>query len=269
MEGTLKAIAEPHRRQILTMLRDGELSAGAIARRFKVTPSAVSQHLTVLKDEGLLAERRDGTKRFYRARPQGMAALKVFLEAFWDERLLSLKEEARRGGPQLRSGLLEVERHVVVDAPPPDVWPYLVEPDLVTSWMGVRGTYDVRPGGSYRLEVVPSAHAEGTFSVVEPPSRLVFTWGWAAGAGSVRPGSTTVNVSLQQKSGRKTELRLTHGDLPSLDAATTHANGWGHYLPRLSLAAAGRDPGLDPWRTAPDLFLEELFDGTIRSWRKE
>ena len=92
----MKAIAAPRRRQILTLVRDGELSAGEIARHFDVTRPAVSQHLNVLKEAGLVSERRNGTKRLYRARPEGLAQLKAFLEEFWDQRLDALKAEAER-----------------------------------------------------------------------------------------------------------------------------------------------------------------------------
>ena len=96
MEAALKAIAAPRRRQILTLVRDGELSAGEIAGHFDVTRPAVSQHLNVLKEAGLVTERRNGTRRLYSARPEGLAQLKAFLEEFWDERLDALKVEAER-----------------------------------------------------------------------------------------------------------------------------------------------------------------------------
>src|SRR2546428_12159039 len=96
MEAALKAIAAPRRRQILTLVRNDELSAGEIASHFDVTRPAVSQHLNVLKEAGLVSERRNGTKRLYRARPEGLAQLKAYLEEFWDERLEALKREAER-----------------------------------------------------------------------------------------------------------------------------------------------------------------------------
>jgi len=104
MEAALKAIAAPRRRQILALVRAEELSAGEIAAQFDVTRPAVSQHLNVLKEAGLVSERRNGTRRLYRARPEGLAQLKAFLEEFWDERLDALKreaeheEEAKHGG---------------------------------------------------------------------------------------------------------------------------------------------------------------------------
>ena len=105
MEAALKAIAEPHRRQILALVRDGELAAGEIAAHFDVTRPAISQHLNVLKEVGLVSERRDGTRRMYEARPAGLGELKEFLEGFWDERLDALKREAERkeGGKRARN----------------------------------------------------------------------------------------------------------------------------------------------------------------------
>jgi DNA-binding transcriptional ArsR family regulator len=96
VEAALKAIAEPRRRAILSLVRDGELSAGEIASHFEVTRPAVSQHLNVLKEAGLVTERRNGTRRLYRTRPEGLGELRDFLEGFWDVRLEALKREAEK-----------------------------------------------------------------------------------------------------------------------------------------------------------------------------
>ena len=96
MEAALKAIAAPRRRAILRLVRDDELSAGEIASHFDVTRPAVSQDLTLLKEAGLVDERRNGTRRLYRVRPEGMAEVRAFLEEFWDARLDALKREAER-----------------------------------------------------------------------------------------------------------------------------------------------------------------------------
>jgi DNA-binding transcriptional ArsR family regulator len=98
VEAALKAIAEPRRRAILGLVRDDELSAGEIASHFEVTRPAVSQHLNVLKEAGLVSERRNGTRRLYRARPEGLVELRDFLEGFWDVRLEALKREAEKEG---------------------------------------------------------------------------------------------------------------------------------------------------------------------------
>ncbi|MGH2967966.1 MAG: metalloregulator ArsR/SmtB family transcription factor [Solirubrobacteraceae bacterium] len=96
------AIAAPRRRQILRLVRDGELSAGEIAAHFDVTRPAISQHLRVLKDAELLAERRDGPRRLYRARPEGLAELRAFVEDFWDGGLHHLKAAAEAEERRLR-----------------------------------------------------------------------------------------------------------------------------------------------------------------------
>jgi DNA-binding transcriptional ArsR family regulator len=91
MDEVTRAIAEPRRREILALVRDTELSAGEIASRFEVTRPAISQHIAVLREAGLLSERREGTRRLYRARPEGLADLREFLDGFWTERLGRLK----------------------------------------------------------------------------------------------------------------------------------------------------------------------------------
>jgi DNA-binding transcriptional ArsR family regulator len=92
-EAALKAMAEPNRLAILTLIRVRELPAGEIAERFKTTRSAVSQHLRVLSNAGLLTERHVGVKRLYRLRPEGFRGLRRLLDTFWDEKLDRLKAE--------------------------------------------------------------------------------------------------------------------------------------------------------------------------------
>jgi DNA-binding transcriptional ArsR family regulator len=94
MESALRAIAEPRRREILRLVHDRELPAGEIAAHFDVTRPAISQHLTVLKSAGLVTERQEGTRRLYRARPEGLADLREFLSEFWDDRLRKLARAA-------------------------------------------------------------------------------------------------------------------------------------------------------------------------------
>jgi DNA-binding transcriptional ArsR family regulator len=95
----LRALAEPRRRAILELVASAELAAGEIAANFEVTRTAISQHLTVLKDAGLLAERRDGTRRLYRARPEGLAELRSLLDTMWSSSLDVARRlvEAERG----------------------------------------------------------------------------------------------------------------------------------------------------------------------------
>lgn len=94
-----RALAEPRRRAMLQLVRDQELAAGDIASAFDVTRTAVSQHLTVLKEAGLLAERRVGTRRLYRARPEGLDAVRGMLDDLWAASLDTARRlvEADRG----------------------------------------------------------------------------------------------------------------------------------------------------------------------------
>jgi DNA-binding transcriptional ArsR family regulator len=91
-----EAVAQPKRREILRMLAGGELSATQIASRFDVTQPAISQHLKVLKDAGLVNERREGTKRLLSVRPEGLAELNEFLAAILPAGLERLKAAAER-----------------------------------------------------------------------------------------------------------------------------------------------------------------------------
>jgi DNA-binding transcriptional ArsR family regulator len=101
MQTVVQALNDPRRREILRLVRDRELAASEIASRFDVTRPAISQHLTVLKNAGLISERRDGPRRIYRARPEGLSELRGFLEGFWATNLGELRREAeeeqRRG----------------------------------------------------------------------------------------------------------------------------------------------------------------------------
>src|SRR5919199_1637813 len=94
VQTAIQALAEPRRREILQLIRDRELTAGEIASGFDVTRPAISQHLGGLKEAGLVSERREGARRFYRARPEGLKELREFLEGFWSFSLQQLKREA-------------------------------------------------------------------------------------------------------------------------------------------------------------------------------
>ena len=94
IEPALRAIADPRRLEILRIIHDAELPAGEIASQFDVTRPAISQHLKVLAAAGLVSVRKEGTRRLYRSRPEGLAELKAFLDDYWSDRLQSLKQAA-------------------------------------------------------------------------------------------------------------------------------------------------------------------------------
>jgi DNA-binding transcriptional ArsR family regulator len=94
---TAAAIADPIRRRVLELVRDEELPAGAIAAQFPVSRPAVSRHLRVLRESGLVHERRVGRERLYRADPAPLAELHSWLDGYWAGRLDALKRLAEDG----------------------------------------------------------------------------------------------------------------------------------------------------------------------------
>jgi uncharacterized protein YndB with AHSA1/START domain len=142
--------------------------------------------------------------------------------------------------------VVEIERRI--EALPEEVFIYLTDVDKYTSWMGMVAELDPRPGGIYRVRMNSDTVALGEFLEVDPPSRVVFTWGWE-GDEAVPPGSTTVEITLQ-KDGDGTILRLRHSGFTTHEATASHREGWAMYVERLSVAAPGGDPGPDPTGTS-------------------
>ena len=95
----MDALGDPTRRAVLELLREGERPVGELAASLPVSRPAVSQHLRVLRGAGLVTERRDGTRRLYRVDPDGLAALRTYLETYWSDVLSAFKDAADRGGP--------------------------------------------------------------------------------------------------------------------------------------------------------------------------
>jgi len=143
-----------------------------------------------------------------------------------------------------------IERELTIAASPETIWELLVDPEQQKRWMGQDVTCDLRPGGAYRIEIIPTHVARGEFVEIDPPRRLVYTWGWEPREGAdpnpVSPGSSTVEIELVPEGGG-TRLRFTHRDLPTAESADSHGHGWDHYLGRLEVLAGGGDPGVDPW----------------------
>jgi len=92
----LAALADPTRRQVFERLRAGPQSVGAIAETLPVSRPAVSQHLKVLKEAGLVVDSADGTRRVYHIDPHGLGALRAWLDRFWDDALLAFKAEVEK-----------------------------------------------------------------------------------------------------------------------------------------------------------------------------
>jgi uncharacterized protein (TIGR03086 family) len=137
----------------------------------------------------------------------------------------------------------------IIDATPDEAFALLTEPERLRRWQAVSASVDLRVGGDFRLTVTPGNIASGTFTVIEPGRRVVYTWGWAE-PGEPAPGSSTIVVDIEP-AGAKTLVRLTHQGLTP-EQATNHAEGWTHFLDRLDAAASNGDAGLDPWAAGGD-----------------
>jgi uncharacterized protein YndB with AHSA1/START domain len=132
---------------------------------------------------------------------------------------------------------------IELPAPIEQVFHHLTDPTAIVRWMGQHAILEPVPGGAFEVDIngVP---VRGRYVDVDPPRRVVVTWG-VAGNTELPPGATEVEFTLTPTQAG-THLRLVHRNLPP-DQAAMHATGWNHFLPRLALAAAGTDPGPDPW----------------------
>lgn len=131
---------------------------------------------------------------------------------------------------EARDDIIVATEHI--EAPPELVFPYFTDPALIVAWIGDSAELDPRPGGVFALKFA-NTQAEGVYLAVEPPYRVVFTWG-IPGDSTMPAGSSTVEVVLTPD-GEGTMIVLTHRGVPAghLDG---HRAGWEHQLGRLPAA---------------------------------
>jgi uncharacterized protein YndB with AHSA1/START domain len=139
------------------------------------------------------------------------------------------------------------EHELRVAARPETVFAYFTDPARMVQWMGVEATLDPRPGGVCRIAFQRPANwaMSGRFVEVDPPRRIVLTWGWEAEILAVPPESTAVEVTFTPDQDA-TIVRLIHRKIPPA-SVNFHRAGWEHYLPRLGIVVGGGDPGRDSW----------------------
>ena len=146
--------------------------------------------------------------------------------------------------------MMEVEQGTVIDkqvrikADRERVFQFLIDPEKMSSWMGQNVALDPNPGGSYRIDLNGRDIMLGEFLEIDPPSKVVMSFGWDGADASVPAGSTKVEFLLSSE-GEDTTVRLRHYGLND-EGAASHTEGWVHYLNRLAIAAPGGDPGPDP-----------------------
>lgn len=139
-----------------------------------------------------------------------------------------------------------VRRETQIAAPRATVFAFLTDPEKILSWMGTDAVMEPHPGGLYLVKGIGGRDnvARGSFREVVPVHRLAYSFGWD-GSTDVPPGSSLIEIDLIDRDGG-TLLRMTHSGLPNEVQAASHDKGWAHYLGRMGIAAAGRDPGPDP-----------------------
>lgn len=142
------------------------------------------------------------------------------------------------------------DRTVRIAAPREVVYTYFTDAEKLTRWMGSSAQLESRAGGIYRVDMNGRDVARGEFIELEPPERVVFSFGWESGGAPIPPSGSTVEVTLFPE-GDGTIVRLVHRGLPQ-SLLAPHAEGWDHHLDRLVVVAAGGDPGPDPLTNATD-----------------
>jgi uncharacterized protein YndB with AHSA1/START domain len=126
----------------------------------------------------------------------------------------------------------DIVREVRIGAPPDEVFPFFTDPDKMIVWKAIEATLDPRPGGIFRINVTGRDIARGQYVEIDPPRRVVFTFGWESENSLVPPGSTTVEITLVPD-GDGTRVRLVHSGVPdeiragsTVKDGTTTCSGW-------------------------------------------
>jgi len=140
---------------------------------------------------------------------------------------------------------LAVQR-IVVRAPADEVFAHFVDPALFGLWMAEGAELEPTPGGIVRWTHPNGDTVSGRYVEVDPPRRVVFTYGWERAEVQIPPGSTTVEIDLVSLADGDTEVTLVHRGLDER-AAEAHRGGWAHYLDRMRRTAEGERVGPDPW----------------------
>lgn len=137
-------------------------------------------------------------------------------------------------------------QQLLIHAPAAEVFEFFVDPVLFGEWMAEGATLDPTPGGIVRWTHPNGDTVSGRYVEVDPPRRLVFSYGWERSEVEIPPGSTTVEIDLTAQDDGATLVTLVHRGLEA-GAADAHAGGWAHYLDRLRRTAEGELVGPDPW----------------------
>jgi uncharacterized protein YndB with AHSA1/START domain/DNA-binding transcriptional ArsR family regulator len=255
---TFGALADPTRRRMMEMLAEQECRVTELAAPFAMSLPAVSKHLRVLENAGLLKRRRLGREHRLELDPAPIREAMRWIEQyrkFWRTRSTTWPpiskpltnpnpkktKEEKMNATTTPDQTLHVTR--LIKAPRARVFAAWTTPEIM-KWLGgdgcqvVDAAIDLRPGGEYRFQV-KGKHGDteiyGTYREVKAPSRLVFTWQGTCGA---CPTDTLVTVDLTEKNGG-TEVSITHEGFADAENRDGHNDGWTVSLRRLETALLG------------------------------
>lgn len=143
--------------------------------------------------------------------------------------------------------MAEFQTSIEIEAPPERVFDHLVTEAGLTAWMGQSAHLDARVEGVFAVDIAGHP-VRGRFLEITRPHRVIVSWGFA-GSDDLPPGASTVSFELSATP-LGTRVDLVHSGLPETEVPG-HRDGWDHFVPRLELAATGRDPGIDTWSPRP------------------
>lgn len=227
LQRRISAVSSPIRREILWRLWDEELPAGAIAACFEVTAPTVSTHLRVLKDAGLIVERRSGTFRHYRADRDALRALQPLLDQ-GDGRWEPADDLPERGATSSSGGLVVIVE-TTIDVPAADAFRALTDPALFSAWLGVPVTLE---GGVFAARMEWGTQVRGRYEVLAEPHFIHFAWD-LADDGAPAPGGELpayVHIEALPRGRARVEARQVVNDR---EQATLMDAAWGMVLGRL------------------------------------
>ena len=260
----LAALGDPTRRAIFEALADGPRPVGELAAELPVSRPAVSQHLRVLKDAGLVRVRAEGTRRLYQLDPQGIGAVRAYFDRFWTQALASFKDVVEQPHEEHETMTMSTEAavttSVIVEAPRARAfevftqqmkawWPpehHILASELVDT------VVEQHEGGAmYDVGADGSTCRWGTVLTFDPPSRFVFQWNvdlqWQVELDPTKTSEVEVRFVAEGPSTTRVELEHRHLDRhgegwEAMRDAVGSADGWAVGLGRFTRFVASGSP---------------------------
>lgn len=227
LQRRISAVSSPIRREILWRLWDDELPAGAIAACFEVTAPTISSHLRLLREAGLVAERRAGTYRFYRADRDALRALQPLLD-LGASRWEPADDLPERAATTASRGLV-VNVATTVEVPTVDAFRALTDPELFGRWLGVPVSLD---GGVFAATMEWGTSVRGRYELLVEPSFIHFVWDLDDEGPPAPGGELPAYVHIGELSPRRARVEARQ-HVDTFEQATLMEAAWGMVLGRM------------------------------------